>query len=218
MLFPPRFDPRLLLIPALALMVAFGLPRHAPTAGAATTPTETASTDKGSPDPRATDAEAADAPDPGGWRAPLAEPVTVAAGFAPPPHPYGAGHRGVDLAGQPGDTVHSADDGLVSFAGRINDRGVVTVTHGGLRTTYEPLTVLVQAGQRVHAGDPLGTLSAGHRGCSPACLHWGLLRGEDYLDPRGLLRRVPPRLLPVAGMTIMPADVPARTPSGAAPG
>ena len=39
----------------------------------------------------------------------------------------------------------------------------------------------------------LGTLVPGHAGCpATACLHWGLLRGETYLDPLLLLR--PPRL------------------------
>jgi murein DD-endopeptidase MepM/ murein hydrolase activator NlpD len=77
-------------------------------------------------------------------------------------------------------------------------RGVVSVTHGGVRTTYEPLVPVVTAGQHVATGDVLGRLDTGHTGCpTSACLHWGLLRGAVYLDPLTLLPLTPPRLLPL---------------------
>jgi hypothetical protein len=43
--------------------------------------------------------------------------------------------------------------------------------------------------------------------CAGACLHWGLLSGEDYLDPLSLLPpwllgRPPSRLLPVTGVPL----------------
>jgi murein DD-endopeptidase MepM/ murein hydrolase activator NlpD len=58
----------------------------------------------------------------------------------------------------------------------------------------------VRAGDRVAPGTPLGALLNGHPGCPvPACLHWGLRRGEEYLDPLALLRLGPVRLLPVDG-------------------
>lgn len=85
------------------------------------------------------------------------------------------------------------------FAGVIADRGVVSVEHaGGLRTTYEPIAPLVQAGQRLAAGDPIGAVEPGHPGCpAVACLHWGLRRGETYLDPLILVGRGRVRLLPL---------------------
>jgi hypothetical protein len=50
----------------------------------------------------------------------------------------------------------------------------------------------------VARGSPIGTLIAGHAGCPrEACLHWGLRRGETYLDPLLLLRPVRVRLLPL---------------------
>jgi murein DD-endopeptidase MepM/ murein hydrolase activator NlpD len=56
---------------------------------------------------------------------------------------------------------------------------------------------LVAAGQAVARGSPLGVLAAGHAGCpTGACLHWGLRRGETYLDPLVLLRPPRVRLLP----------------------
>jgi murein DD-endopeptidase MepM/ murein hydrolase activator NlpD len=133
-------------------------------------------------------------------------PGSVTRLFDPPPHYYGRGHRGADLAGRPGLAVLAAGDGTVVFAGPIAGRGVVSVEHGGgLRTTYEPVAVAVVAGTRVRRGDPVGTLEPGHRGCPvAACLHWGLRRPAstpgagalDYLDPLLLLGLGPVRLLP----------------------
>lgn len=118
----------------------------------------------------------------------LSRPVTggVTRGFDPPDQRWGAGHRGVDLAAEPGTIVRAADDGVVSFAGTIAGRGVVAVTHRQatrLRTTYEPLVPSVRAGQRVTRGQVIGRVAdvAGadhHQG-----LHWGLIEGETYLDP-----------------------------------
>jgi murein DD-endopeptidase MepM/ murein hydrolase activator NlpD len=77
---------------------------------------------------------------------------------------------------------------------------VVSIDHpGGLRTTYQPVTALVEAGDAVAAGDPIGLLDAGHEGCPvAACLHWGLRRGALYLDPLMLLGLGQVRLLPLS--------------------
>jgi murein DD-endopeptidase MepM/ murein hydrolase activator NlpD len=133
------------------------------------------------------------------WTAPLAGALRVTRAFDPPATDYGAGHRGVDLAGQVGQQVLAAGAGVVLFAGRIAGRLVISVLHAnGLRTTYEPVAPSVAAGQAVARGSPIGTLAAGHAGCpAGACLHWGLRRGDAYLDPLGLLRPVRVRLLPV---------------------
>ncbi|ROP32517.1 peptidase M23-like protein [Couchioplanes caeruleus] len=120
--------------------------------------------------------------------------------FDPPPQPWLAGHRGVDLAAAPSAPVRSAGAGTVVFAGRVAERGVVSVAHpGGLRTTYEPLTVTsLRVGDPVTAGQEIGRLAPGHPGCpAPACLHWGLRRGDDYLDPLTLLGLGRVRLLPL---------------------
>jgi murein DD-endopeptidase MepM/ murein hydrolase activator NlpD len=69
---------------------------------------------------------------------------------------------------------------------------------GGLRTTYEPVIATVHTGDAVTAGQSLGALEAGHPGCPvAACLHWGLRRGEQYLDPLALLGLGRVRLLPL---------------------
>jgi murein DD-endopeptidase MepM/ murein hydrolase activator NlpD len=112
--------------------------------------------------------------------------------FDAPAGPYAPGHRGVDLRGEPGLAVQAAGGGVVAFAGRVAGRPVVSIDHaGGLRTTYEPVEPSVAAGQVVSRGSPIGTLAAGHANCvAAACLHWGLRRGEAYLDPLGLLETV----------------------------
>jgi murein DD-endopeptidase MepM/ murein hydrolase activator NlpD len=138
------------------------------------------------------------APPSGPWSLPLAGEPVVSRSFDRPPTPYAAGHRGVDLAGGAGRPVLSAGAGVVAFAGLVAGRPVVSVQHaGGLRTTYEPVQPGVAAGQAVARGSPLGVLAAGHAGCPvEACLHWGLRRGETYLDPLALLRPPRVRLLP----------------------
>ncbi|MFF2773685.1 murein hydrolase activator EnvC family protein [Streptomyces sp. NPDC058052] len=121
--------------------------------------------------------------------------------WQPPAGPYAAGHRGIDLAAPEGATVHAPAAGTVTFAGPVGGRGVLTLTLPGtgappLRTTFTPVTPLVPAGTRVRAGDPLARVAPGAH-CPRACLHWGLLRGDLYLDPLTLLRRTPSRLLPL---------------------
>jgi murein DD-endopeptidase MepM/ murein hydrolase activator NlpD len=121
--------------------------------------------------------------------------------FAVGPQPWSPGHRGVDLGARVGQPVLSAGAGVVSFAGPVAGRGVAAVLHaGGLRTTYEPVTSQVRAGDAVAAGDALGSLAPGPH-CPGACLHWGALRGDVYVDPLSLLRPpAPPVLLPLAGV------------------
>ncbi|WFE49809.1 M23 family metallopeptidase [Micromonospora sp. WMMD1155] len=133
------------------------------------------------------------------FRWPLDGPPRPVRRFDPPPEPWLSGHRGVDLAASAGAVVRSAGPGTVLFAGLVAGRPVVTVGHaGGLRTTHEPVQPGVRPGQAVATGAPLGELLPGHPGCpADVCLHWGLRRGEEYLDPLALLGLGPVRLLPV---------------------
>lgn len=143
-------------------------------------------------------ARAVAAADPvGTW--PLRPEPDVVESFDPPEDPYGAGHRGVDLAGSPGQTVHAALAGTISFAGSIAGRGVVVVDHGPTRTTYEPVTASVAVGDPVGQGSPIGTLQLPGSHCFPrSCLHWGWIEGaETYLDPLRLVGAGPVRLLPL---------------------
>lgn len=134
----------------------------------------------------------------GEW--PLRPEPQVVATFDPPDSPYGAGHRGVDLAGSLGQDVHAALAGTVTYAGPLAGIGVVVVDHGTTRTTYQPVTASVAVGDVVPAGASLGTLSPVGSHCPPrACLHWGWIRGDVYLDPLRLVGGGPVRLLPLGG-------------------
>ena len=142
----------------------------------------------------------AGATDPTGvW--PLQPQPTVVRGFDPPTSRWGAGHRGVDLAGAVGEPVHAALAGTVTFAGSLAGRGVVVVDHGDVRTTYEPVVASVAVGDVVATGGVIGTLALAQSHCLPAaCLHWGLIRNADdvYLDPLQLVGLgAPVRLLPL---------------------
>jgi hypothetical protein len=130
------------------------------------------------------------------WQWPL-WPVRVVRPFDPPAHPWEAGHRGVDLAAHFGTPVYAAGPGRVGFARDLAGRGVVTVVHGTLRTTYMPVRPSVHKGETVRSGTRLGVVEdvLGHCGQTP-CLHWGLRQGVTYLDPLTLLGHGPVRLLP----------------------
>jgi murein DD-endopeptidase MepM/ murein hydrolase activator NlpD len=140
--------------------------------------------------------EPPDADPVGVW--PLDPAPEVVTGFDPPSSTWGAGHRGVDLLGHPGQPVRAALAGVVSFAGSIAGRGVVVVDHGDTRTTYEPVLPGVEVGDAVAAGARIGVLALPGSHCLPrACLHWGWLRGATYLDPLRLVGAGPVRLLPL---------------------
>ena len=130
------------------------------------------------------------------WVWPVDGAREVVRPFTPPATRYGPGHRGADVAAREASVVRAVGAGRVSYAGLLAGRGVVVVVHGSLRTTYEPVEAVVRVGQQVAAGAVIGKLAGGHAGCA-RCLHWGLLRGDTYLDPVQLLRRGPSRLLPV---------------------
>ncbi|WP_139982007.1 murein hydrolase activator EnvC family protein [Nocardioides litoris] len=144
-----------------------------------------------------TAAHAAGADPVGTW--PLRPEPQVVAPFDPPDTPYGAGHRGVDLLGSPGQVVRAALPGRVAYAGLLAGRGVVVMAHGSTRTTYEPVDASLAVGDPVDAGDPIGTLGTTGSHCFPrSCLHWGWIEGaRTYLDPLRLVGAGPVRLLPL---------------------
>ncbi|MBV8787487.1 MAG: M23 family metallopeptidase [Mycobacterium sp.] len=138
---------------------------------------------------------------------PLRPPPTVARTFDAPSPDWKPGHRGVDLAGTPGQPVYAAGAATVVFAGLLAGRPVVSLAHpGGLHTSYEPVQAVVRTGQAVTSETVLGELVAGHAGCRAsqggACLHWGAMwgpaSGAHYVDPLGLLKSVRLRLKPLS--------------------
>lgn len=130
------------------------------------------------------------------WLPPVDDPVLLRR-FAAPATRWGAGHRGVDLASAVGAPVRSPTAGTVTFAGRVVDRDVVTVAHpDGLRSSLEPVEPGVAVGDAVGAGQVVGHRSTGGH-CAERCLHWGVRRGETYVDPLTFLGGAPVVLLPL---------------------
>lgn len=134
-----------------------------------------------------------------GWVWPVDGGRWVLRDFVAPPTAFGAGHRGVDLAAPSSAAeVRAPVGGVVHFAGVVVDRPLVTVRTGQLLVTLEPVAPVVAEGDIVSAGEPLGTLVAGH--CSRACVHLGVRLAGEYVSPLlylgGLQRAV---LLPLDG-------------------
>ena len=150
------------------------------------------------------------------WTWPLTQadgkPPAVVRPFEPPARRWLAGHRGVDLAADPAAPVVAAGAGTVTFAGTLFGEDIVVVSHGGVRTSYEPVAARVHVGDKVARGDVLGTLTAdsptltdGRRQADERpgpVLHWGLLAGHGravrYYDPLLLLGPAHLRLEPAA--------------------
>ena len=188
----------LLAVAAAALLAV--LLGAGPAAGAPSgrTPTERAPTERTPTERAPTERAPTEPTTSGAWTWPLADRPPLGRTFRPGVTRYAAGHRGVDLVGAPGAPVLAAGAGRVAYAGPLAGRGVVVVVHGALRTTYEPVRAGVRVGQRVARGQRLGLLEPGHRDCpGEACLHWGLRRGRDHLDPLRLVGGGRVRLLPV---------------------
>ncbi len=135
------------------------------------------------------------------WEWPLAPRPGVLRAFDPPDKPWMSGHRGVDLeAAYDGVAVTTPESGTVSFVGVVVDRPVVTIDHrNGLRSSFEPVASSLRAGDTVAKGDAIGTLMPGHCGTRP-CVHWGVRRGEEYLNPLEFVVDLRPSvLLPLTG-------------------
>ncbi len=116
--------------------------------------------------------------------------------FAPPNADWLPGHRGIDLAASTGTPVFVPASGVVSFVGEVAGTPVVTIHHGLMRSTFQPVKSELNEGTPVRSGRKLGVIAADGGHCAARCLHWGLLIEEQYLDPRLLIERVRVRLVP----------------------
>jgi murein DD-endopeptidase MepM/ murein hydrolase activator NlpD len=117
------------------------------------------------------------------WLWPVPAPIRIVSPFRAPPTPYAPGHRGIDVAVEQGAVIVAPAAGIVSFAGRVVDRGVVAIDHGGgVVSAIEPVDALVAAGTAVAAGDPIGTAASGGH-CAAECAHFGVRIDGEYVSP-----------------------------------
>jgi len=126
----------------------------------------------------------------GTWVWPVTGPVLDP--FDPPASPYGAGHRGIDIAAPVGSSVLATADGVVSFAGPVGGRLFLTIDHGGgLESRYSFLgALLVRRNDPVIRGMPVALSGWGHAGSLVPHLHLGVLQDDVYQDPLGYLEPV----------------------------
>jgi murein DD-endopeptidase MepM/ murein hydrolase activator NlpD len=129
----------------------------------------------------------------GDWAWPVVGPVLR--GFDPPSTPFGAGHRGIDIAAPIGTPVLAPAPGVVAFAGAVAGHLFITVDHGGgLSSTYSWVSaILVRKGDAVARGSVVGLTGTGHPGVEPPHLHFGVRLGGEYVDPLAFL--APPSLV-----------------------
>ena len=133
------------------------------------------------------------------WGWPLVGKPLVVRAFDPPAQPWLAGHRGVDLAATQGSAVLAPASGTVTFSGVVVNRSVVTIAvDNGLRLSFEPVVSPLKAGDLVVRGQEIGT-AEGPTHCdgsaATSCLHWGVRRGDDYLDPLQFILDLRPSVL-----------------------
>lgn len=109
--------------------------------------------------------------------------------FEQPPTPYAAGHRGIDFDVPDGTPVYAAAGGMVAFAGPVGGTRAISIDHpDGHRTTYSYLSATaVRAGTSVPQGAMIGRSGPGHPDEAHPTLHFGLKRGDAYLDPEPVL-------------------------------
>lgn len=134
------------------------------------------------------------------WAWPLSGKPQLVRAFDQPAQPWLSGHRGVDLLAPQGSSVVAPTDGIVSFSGVVVDRPVLTIiVADGLRLSFEPVLSELRAGDAVLRGQHVGVLAGPTHCRDPAlggsCLHWGVRRGDDYLNPLQFILDLRPSVL-----------------------
>jgi hypothetical protein len=119
----------------------------------------------------------------GTWSWPVVGPVIR--GYEPPPTPYSAGHRGIDIAVPFGTPIHAPADGTVTFAGFVAGSLFATIDHGdGVRSSYSWISaVMVKKGDLLRRGQVFALTGHGHPEVPTPHLHFGVRINGEYVDP-----------------------------------
>lgn len=117
------------------------------------------------------------------WSWPVPAPHVVVRQYLAPATRYGPGHRGIDLRAPVGTPIMAPDDGTVLFAGRVVDRGVLSIDHGGVRSSLEPVRSLVRPGEHVSRGEVVAVVSAPGATHPAGVLHLGARVRDGYVSP-----------------------------------
>jgi murein DD-endopeptidase MepM/ murein hydrolase activator NlpD len=112
--------------------------------------------------------------------------VTSNYGYRKDPFTYRTSfHGGIDIAGNYGDPIYAAADGVVLKAGYDRGKGnYVEINHGrGIRTVYMHLSKRsVLSGEQVSKGDTIGKLGSTGRSTGPH-LHYEVLKNGSPINP-----------------------------------
>jgi hypothetical protein len=109
---------------------------------------------------------------------------TIVQEFSPPPAPWLAGHRGVDLEAATGTPLFPPADGILHFAGAVGGKDVVSIElDDGMIATFEPATTDFKVGAKITRSRRFATVDGRSDHCSNLCVHWGMKKGDTYYDP-----------------------------------
>lgn len=117
------------------------------------------------------------------WWSPPFEQANILKQYQQPAHRYAAGHRGIDFVASTGDPFISPTDGVVTFSGKVVDRGVLTIQVTELLlVTFEPVITDLNVGDTVAKNQIIGSVASGGH-CQKECLHIGVREKGEYVNP-----------------------------------
>jgi murein DD-endopeptidase MepM/ murein hydrolase activator NlpD len=123
----------------------------------------------------------------GNWVYPV-KPANITKKFEKPAQNWLPGHRGIDLAAVDGQDIYAPEAGEISLDRNVAGTPVVVIKHGDLNSTFQPAKGTLSVGSAVKKGEVIGKLdpkndTANTHCTQERCLHWGVKRGDDYLNP-----------------------------------
>jgi murein DD-endopeptidase MepM/ murein hydrolase activator NlpD len=126
------------------------------------------------------------------WVWPVTGERSIERNYDAPDTAYAPGHRGIDLTAAEGTEVLAPTDAVVSFAGAIAGRGILSLRTADLLISFEAMTTQLVEGDLVRAGQVMGAVSTGTH-CS--CLHVGVRKAGAYLSPLSYFSAISPAVL-----------------------
>lgn len=122
----------------------------------------------------------------------------ISRAFDGPEQPWQSGHRGVDIPADTHQNILAPHDGVISFAGTVGGKSVVTITYGIWRLTFEPAKTDLAVGTQVRQSQVIARVDGHSDHCDSQCLHFGIkTQGQQYLDPERYIQPVRFRLVQI---------------------
>lgn len=122
------------------------------------------------------------------WLWPVEGEHTIRLDYQAPLTEFSRGHRGIDLVTENGAEIHAPAAGIITFAGVLAGRGVLSMRVDSLLLSFEAVVPLVAEGDEVSRGQTIAQVASGSH-CED-CLHMGVRRNGLYMSPLRFLTRV----------------------------